>query len=313
MFLIAGESLIDMVPAPGGAFMPVAGGAPFNFARALALQGVAANYANPFSDDAFGVLLKRTLEDAGAIHLGRISSKPTSLAFVSTDERGHPQYSFYREGVADRDIDAATLIGLGSPEVSGFHAGALALVPPDDRCVLSAAEHFRGRGVLCTVDVNMRPRVAQSLGIEASRYRDAALEVIGKAHVVKVSDEDLAQLGCSGTPERCAKALLERGPRLVVLTLGPDGAWAVSAQDQVFRPALKVKVVDTVGAGDCFFAGFIASLHRQGFLAALLDRAPPAQVLEKALRHATVCAAIDISRQGCQPPTWDEAEQWRGD
>jgi fructokinase len=312
MFLIAGESLIDMVPTATGDFTPVAGGAPFNFARALALQGVAASYANPFSDDAFGLLLKRTLEEAGATHLGRISSKPTSLAFVSTDERGHPQYSFYREGVADRDVDAATLIGLGSPDLGGFHAGALALVPPDDRYVLAAVEHFRGRGVLCTVDVNMRPRVAQSLGIEPSRYRDAALEVIGKAHVVKASDEDLAYLGYSGAPERCARALLGRGPRLVVVTLGAEGAWAVSAEEQVFQSAEKVRVVDTVGAGDCFFAGFVASLYREGPLSQLRERSPPAPILKKALRHASICAAINISRWGCRPPTWEEAERWQG-
>src|SRR3954464_15016380 len=105
-FLIPAEAVIDMVAAPDGTYRPVPGGAPFNFARALALQGIAAQYANPFSRDAFGVLLQQTLQDAGAQHPGVGSNRPTSLALVSTDASGHPHYSFYREGVADRDLDA---------------------------------------------------------------------------------------------------------------------------------------------------------------------------------------------------------------
>jgi fructokinase len=310
MFLIAGEALIDMVAAPDGTYRPVPGGAPFNFARALALQGMAAQYANPFSRDAFGELLRQTLEDAGAKHPGVGSDRPTSLALVSTDANGHPHYSFYREGVADRDFDATALINLDGPAVRGFHTGALALVPPDDQSVLAAARHFRGRNVLCTLDVNMRPQVAASQDIDAARYREAALRMIECADIVKVSDEDLQHLGYAESPEKSARTLLEHGPKLVVLTLGLSGACAISAEEQVFQRAQRVEIVDTVGAGDCFFAGFIASLDRQGSLGDVRERAPSFGALESALLHASVCAAIDISRQGCQPPTWDEAERW---
>jgi fructokinase len=310
MFQIAGESLIDMVATAEGSFLPVAGGAPYNFARALALQGLPAGYANPFSADAFGLLLKQTLEAAGAKHLGRISNKPTSLALVTTDERGHPHYSFYREGVADRDFDAASLTVMDCAKMSGFHTGALALVPPDNEHVLAALRHFRARGVFCSVDVNMRPQVAQSLGIEMSDYREAALEVIGNADLIKVSDEDLHHLGYSDAPETGARALLDLGCKLVVLTLGAQGAWVISAQHEIFQPAQKAQIVDTVGAGDCFFAGFVSALQHQGALGELRDRSLGQAKLQQALRHAAVCAAINITRQGCQPPTWDEARQW---
>src|SRR5262249_16215577 len=193
-------------------------------ARALSLQDIAVSYANPLSGDAFGVLLKEGLQSAGVRHLGAASSRPTSLALVTTDERGHPHYSFYREGVADREVGAETLIALDSPQVSGFHTGGLALVPPDDRSVVAAAHHFRRRGVLRTADVNMRPQVARSLGIALTHYRDAALEVVSSVDIAKVSDEDLQHLGYSDSPEICARELLERGPKIVVLTLGPAGA-----------------------------------------------------------------------------------------
>ena len=310
MYVVAGESLIDLVARADGSYQPVPGGGPYNFARALALQGIPTGYANPFSEDAFGGLLRQTLQAAGAQHLGQISSKPTALALVSTDARGQPQYSFYREGVADRTIDAAALLGAISTDTLGFHTGALALVPPDDAGMMEIVQHCRAHGVLCTVDVNMRPQIAQTLGISASRYRDAALAVLTSAHVAKVSDEDLHHLGFSGTPQVAARALLQRGCKLVVLTLGAEGAWALAADEQVFEPAQKVDAVDTVGAGDCFFAGFIASLRHQGALAELRDHAPGGSVLAQALRHAAICAAINIGRKGCQPPTWDEAVRW---
>jgi fructokinase len=311
MFIVAGESLIDMVAAADGTFSPVPGGAPYNFARALALQGVPAGYANPFSDDLFGSLLKKTLEESGARHLGARSSKPTSLALVATDERGQPQYSFYRSQVADRDIDAQALLGPAQPDMIGFHSGGLGLVPPDHVLIVQAMQKFRDTGALCTVDINMRPQVAHTMAVAPEDYRQAALAVASLAHVAKVSDEDLQHLALPGVPQVSARALLQGGCKLVILTLGAKGAWAISAEEEIFQAAAHVKVVDTVGAGDCFFAGLIASLKHQGALRALSHCAPSGVVLAQALRHANACAAIDIGRKGCQPATWEEAVAWR--
>jgi fructokinase len=311
MFVVAGESLIDLVAGPDGAYWPHAGGAPYNFARALALQGVDAAYANPFSTDAFGALLGRTLLASGARHLGPTIDRPTSLALVATDGSGQPSYSFYRDNVADRALDPAAVVAAAPPETLGFHTGGLAIVPPDDERALDAMRRFRARGVLCSVDVNMRLQAARSLGVALERYRQGALAVAAAAHVVKISDEDLRHLGIAGTPVVAAQALLERGCRLVILTLGAAGAWALGAAQQLYQPALPVEVVDLVGAGDCFFAGFVASMHRQGALPSLLDGPLAAPALTQALRHAAVSAAIDVSRAGCQPATWDEVVAWQ--
>lgn len=312
MYLVLGEALIDMVAGTQGDFSPVPGGGPYNFARALALQGVPTGYANPFSADAFGTLLKSTLEASGAMHLGGISARPTSLALVTTDARGAPQYTFYRDGVADRDLDVTALRETWRRDAIGFHTGALALVPPDVQHALDALHYFRRRrGTLCTVDVNMRPRVASSMGIPGHEYRAAVFDAITAANVVKVSDEDLVNLGLVGDATTEAVALLERGCDVVVLTLGTEGAWAFTRTERIHQPAVPVQAVDTVGAGDCFFAGFMASLHRQGALVELGAQPPVAPILRRALQHAAACAAVNISRKGCQPPTWEQAANWQ--
>ncbi len=311
MFLVAGESLIDLVATPGAGYIPVPGGAPYNFARALALQGLPVGYLNPFSDDVFGRLLKETLAADGASHLGRVIAKPTSLALVATDERGHPQYSFYREGVADRDFHPHEWVRARAREVIGFHSGGLALVPPDDEAVLEAMQHYRASGAVRALDINMRPQVAAALGVELDRYRDAALRASGEADIVKVSDEDLRHLGYDSAPQDAARALRQTGAKLVVLTVGAHGAWAISERHELFQNALEVSVVDTIGAGDTFFAGFVSWLYRSGELSAVCRQAESSATLEQALQHGAVCAAINLSRKGCQPPTWEQARAWR--
>jgi len=310
MFIIAGENLIDLVAGPDGAFAPHEGGAPYNFARALALQGVDAGYVNPFSSDRFGAALRRTLLASGAHHLGPTSGRPTSLALVTTDDHGQPSYSFYRDNVADRDLDLDRVLASARGAI-GFHTGALALVPPDHETVLQAMARCRADGMLCTVDVNLRPQVAHGTGVPLDRYRDAALAAVGAAHVVKVSDEDLRNLGFSEPPVTAARTLLDRGCQLVVLTLGGAGAWVIDAVRQIHQEAIPVAIVDMVGAGDCFFAGFLAYLHRHGALQELIHRSPSEDLLFGAMRHAAVSAAIDIARAGCQPPTWDEVTSYR--
>lgn len=311
MFLVLGESLIDMVPQPDGSFMPVAGGAPYNFARALALQGVASGYLNAFSSDAFGRLLRDTLLASGARALGPVSEKASSLAFVARDADGQPQYTFYRSEVADRDIAGGALNAhMAGPGVIGLHTGGLALVPPDDGHALDALQRARTRGLLCSIDLNMRPALARSLRVDPMHYREAALAGARAADIVKVSDEDLRNVGVEDSIKG-ARALLTGHCKLVVLTLGAAGAWAIGASAEHFQAALPVQPVDSVGAGDCFFAGFIAALQRAGALRNIANALPARAHLERALKHASACAAINLMRKGCAPPTWDEAQRYR--
>ena len=300
MFVVAGEALIDFIATGDGNYRPVAGGAPYNFARALALQGIATGYANPLSNDNFGTLLRASLIASGAAALGPTLPQPTSLALVGKSAAGQPSYQFYRAGVADRALSLAQLTGQFGAQTLGFHSGGLALVPPDHEIISAAQQQARDLGILCTLDVNMRMQVAGSMGVSPRDYRDAARAAIRGADIVKVSDEDLQHLGFTASPVDAARELLDAVGKIVVVTLGAGGAWVVTAEQEIFQPAQVVTVVDTVGAGDCFFAGFIAAMVHDDAIKAT----PTRPVLEQALRHAARCAAINITRDGCQPPTW---------
>jgi fructokinase len=138
---------------------------------------------------------------------------------------------------------------------------------------------------------------------DPAAYRARLGRVLGLADVVKVSEEDLAWLA-PGVPARdAARALLDQGPATVLLTLGGDGAVALSARGESDVSAPPVDVVDTIGAGDAFSGGWLTWWSERGLGAAEL--ADPAAVAE-ATRFACLVAARTCERAGASPPRRDE-------
>lgn len=307
----AGEALVDLVEQPGGALLPHAGGAVYNLARALALQGVGTLYLNALSADRFGRSLARELDAAG-VGLGQPEpvAEPTSLALVALDSDGKAQYSFYREGVADRVGDAQVLMAATQRHESLRLActGCLALLPEDGARYLDWLRDCRRRGLAVAVDANLRPAVAR----DEAAYRANVHAALALADIIKVSDDDLALLAPDvEDPHQAAARLFELGPaRLVALTRGAQGA-TLMARDgrQVrLRETAALQLADTVGAGDCFFAGLLADLVQQPASAAPLELDPSA--MRRALARAIASASLCVQRPGCAPPTAAEMAAW---
>ncbi|SFV06950.1 PfkB family carbohydrate kinase [Pseudoduganella namucuonensis] len=310
MVVTYGEALVDMIQKADGRFSAVLGGAVCNFTVAVARQGKAATYLNPLSDDSFGDGFARMLADAG-VRLGspERSTRPTSLAVVTLDAGGSPSYTFHREAVADRDIAPERASAAQPAAMRVFQTGALALVPDDLDNTLAVMTSAAGADALIAVDANMRPLACRDL----DRYAAGVRRALARAHLIKVSEEDLEHLGYTGVPpEDAARALLDLpGVGLVALTLGAEGAVLLSRQGtvRVGTPA-DLPVADTVGCGDCFLAGLVVSLEHSGALTpSALDKADLA-VLERAARYAVATASLNAMRDGCNPPTADEVARF---
>jgi fructokinase len=312
-FVVAGEALFDLIEQPDGRLLPKPGGSPWNLARALGRLGRPVRYVNPLSSDSYGRQLAQALADSGVACTGGLSAAPTSLALVKLDAQGHPDYAFYREGVADRDLDPLALEAVAAQPGSLFHVGSLSLIPPDAAVWLALLRRLVARGVATSVDINMRPMVARDAAARAA-YAAMAPELLAQGRIVKVSDEDLRAMGRTGEPLAEARALLGEVTSVVVLTLGAQGAWCLTGAGGHFQPAARVPVVDTVGAGDCFYAGFLARLDELGALpiiplgslAASTPQPPPAvptpAAITDALAFANAAAALNLQRAGCEPP-----------
>ena len=315
MMTCYGEALIDLIVSPYSpnsmrtASQACLGGSVFNFCIAAARQGMPTAYLNPVSHDSFGQQYRQLLTTEGVLLASPAPSQhPTAMAVVQLDAQGKASYAFHREAVADRDISAAQAIAALPAGTSVVHTGCLMLVPqdwPKTQALLHAAAQ---RGACITVDANLRTVVCPDL----APYRASVLAACAMAHVVKVSDDDLVDIGLlsqSKDPVSAARALLDHPTtQMVALTLGAQGAWLVTRHTQVFQPSpAGISVADTVGAGDSFFAALLAQLQHQQLLSphALSSQLTTAS-LHAALIHAVAAASINVTRVGCNPATWQE-------
>jgi fructokinase len=301
MILCCGEALIDMLPRKSGAgelaFAPYAGGAVFNTAIALGRLGAPVEFFSGLSTDLFGQQLTRVLAESKAgTRYAHFSPRPTTMAFVELKD-GHASYLFYDEGTAGRMLSPEDLPDLAD-DVEALLFGAISLIP--EPCgstyeALMAREHGRRVTML---DPNIRPGFIP----DRARHTERIRRMMGMADIVKLSDEDLDWFGEQGSREEIVGRWLDGGPKLIVVTCGGDGAVGYTKHHSVSIRPDKVEVVDTVGAGDTFNAGILASLHEQQ----LLSKAALAELSEGAIRNAlslgAKAAAVTVSRAGANPP-----------
>ena len=307
-----GEALIDLICAPSGMFEPCLGGAVYNLTRALARQGVETLYLNPLSRDRFGRQLAAGLLDDG-VHLAVAEpvAQVTSLAVVGVDEQGRPDYSFYRDGVADRATSCAalTIACAQAPALRVVCTGGLALSPADANTYLPWLASQREAGRTVVVDANLRPSVMPDL----DQYRSHVMTALQYADIVKVSDEDLECLSLPGANalERATHLLSRCRARFLALTLGPEGASLLTRCGQVFhaREMERVAVVDTVGAGDCFLAGLVCGVLEQALAPDWGLTEVPDEQAKTLLCQAIASASLCIERRGCVPPTREEVRR----
>lgn len=301
MILCCGEALIDMLPrrsdAGEPAFAPYAGGAVFNTAIALGRLGVPVEFFSGLSTDLFGQQIASVLAESKAgTRYAHFSARPTTLAFVDLKD-GHATYVFYDEGTAGRMLSPEDLPDLAG-DIDALLFGAISLIP--EPCgstyeALMAREHAKRVTML---DPNIRPGFIP----DRARHTERIRRMMAMADIVKLSDEDLAWFGEAGSPEDVIRGWLERGPKLIVLTRGGKGAIGYTRNDAVTVMPRQVEVVDTVGAGDTFNAGILASLHEQGLLTKATLDTLPRDAIEKALDLGARAAAVTVSRAGANPP-----------
>jgi len=310
-FVVCGETLIDLVQAEAGSadsfsstWLALSAGGPMNSAVALGKLGADVHFLGRLSRDAFGRQLRQHILEANVkLDLATESSQATSIAVVSLDELGVASYTFHFHDTANFGWQIDDL-----PELNGddwLHIASLScIVSPGAEVLLDWMRDLRA-GV--SYDINVRPTVITDPDTYWGKVQPW-LRLVGRRQgIVKASDEDikfLAKASASGSaqsgtdPLDLAGLWVEQyGLGLAVITLGPGGGVAVEPGGNITRvPGFPTKVVDTVGAGDTFMAGFLDGLVKLQL------------GLESSLERGAAAAAIVCSRRGAQPPTSAEVD-----
>jgi fructokinase len=301
---VAGEVITDLVPAgTDGLFRAAPGGSPANVAVGLARLEVPARLLARLSEDALGRRLRAHLEASGVdLSKAVVAAEPSSLAIVVLQPDSSAAYDFRVDGTADWQWQQDELAG-ALDGVVALHVGSLALTTPPGGAVLRRLAARARATATVTFDPNVRPQLMGT----AERVMTVVDEMLAVADVVKASTEDLEWLAPGRDPADVAADWVSRGPALVVVTRGPDGAVAVGrSSGPVERPGTPVDLVDTVGAGDSFMAALIARMGRRGLLGAAardaLAAVDPSTVGEL-LDEAIAVSALTCARLGADPPT----------
>lgn len=297
---VVGEALVDVVVAVDGSRSEHVGGSPANVALTLGRLGHDAHLLTRVGEDERGV---RVAEHLSRSHVRLLPSShgsgPTTTAIATIGADGAATYVF------DLHVDLPDPLPAPVEGSACVHTGSFAaLLDQNAPQVLAMLEAARERATV-SYDPNIRPGV---LG-DPERVRPRVEALVEVADVVKLSDEDAHWLAPGTPPLELARQWQRRGPAVVVVTRGAEGALAATAAGTVEVASATTTVADTVGAGDSFSGALVHALSLRDLLGAerradlqRIDLPTTHEVLELAAR----VAAVTVSRPGADPPWLSE-------
>lgn len=237
------------------------GGAPANMLCAASNLGLSTAFIGKVGKDMHGDYLRRVLEEKGVATGGLISAEDvfTTLAFVELSETGERKFSFARKPGADTCLSECEVKYELAEGCRIFHFGSLSLTnEPSRSATIEAVKAAKKAGAIISYDPNYRAPLWKS----ESEAAEVMQSVLHFADIVKISDEEVGLIAGESSFEAAAESLFQKGISCAVVTLGSSGAYTASKDASVLVPILDpyVPVVDTTGAGDAFWGGFLYKL-----------------------------------------------------
>jgi fructokinase len=317
MIVVIGEALIDLIEdkSTAGKYQAVVGGANANVAIALARAGAKQQLLARISGDAFGQKIRQRLVDNKVgLDYAIAAKEPTSVAIASIGSSGGASYSFYVENTADWGWTNQELPTQQTMEALGATAlqfGCLTMAMPPGNAVVEAwaKDYFDKDLLTLSHDVNVRP----ALGFDRNKERARVERVNSFSHLIKASDDDinwLYGLEPGSNLDQIAWDWIGQSAKIVFVTRGGDGASIYRKnKTKLDVQSRKVKVQDSVGAGDTFCANTLAQLQKIGALGSgafeRLANLTDEQLVEIAM-VSSIAASMACEKTGAEPPTDSE-------
>jgi fructokinase len=309
MIICAGESLIDMVSFAGEKgevqYSPHVGGSILNSAIALGRLGADAYYCGAVSNDTFGGLIEDCLRDS-KVQKGFIikTNRPTTHAYADVTD-GVAKYTFVDEHSAGRLIDENSLKPFVNKikNAKALLVGGISLqAEPSGTSWQWVIDQVAG-GCVIYFDANIRPDFIE----DKDKYLERFERLTRKVDIIKISEEDYSYLYGEQDFAKLSSEWLEKGVKLIILTLGEKGAKVIFDGGREISVGVEpVKVIDTIAAGDSFNAGFLFDLDKQKMLDREKLTSIDTSTLQKTLTFANQVASFTVTQKGANPPWLDE-------
>jgi len=261
--LALGELLIDFISTDFAEnldevvnFKRLQGGSPANMCMNMARLGKTSRLVASVGNDDMGLFLRKSVEATGVdCHHIRSVAQPTTLILVTRSQQVS-NFEAYRS--ADQDIIDEQIPTGQLQDTAIFHTTCFGLSRnPAKQAIMRAAKLASQKGCQLSIDANY----ARKIWPDQAEAQQLVADYCGYGAMVKVSEVDWERLYNTKLeqPEQAAQHFLDMGAREVCITLGGDGCFVATAQEQHFLKARKVKVKDTTGAGDAFWSGYLTA------------------------------------------------------
>ena len=262
-----GELLIDFTPSGKNAqgipqFAQNPGDAPANVLTMASRLGGSTALIAKVGHDSFGTYLRNVLDENHIDSTGVVTDPrvPTTLAFVHLNANGDRSFTFYRDPGADMMLAIDELDYSLIDNCRVFHFGSVSMTQdPSRSATFRAAEYAKERGRLISFDPNYRPLLWYS----EQPAREQMLKAVALCDILKVSEEEMVLLTGESDLDKASRLLLEMGPALVLVSLGPKGSYHRNHVCTGQMPAYDVKTIDTTGAGDAFVGAVLWQLRNR--------------------------------------------------
>tara|TARA_B100000902_G_scaffold228352_1_gene216793 strand:+ start:2474 stop:3403 length:930 start_codon:yes stop_codon:yes gene_type:complete len=309
MILCSGENLIDFVPVSKNTeiFKACVGGSPLNTAIGLGAMNAPVYFFSRISNDFFGRKIISFLKKNNVkTNLIQKTSDKTTLGFVSN--RNKPEFSFYANQTADRNLSQYDFKKNVLKKIILAHFSSISLVlKPGSETYFKIIKNLK-KTSLISIDPNIRSSLIENKNNYLTRFK----QFLKLADIIKLSDEDFNYLSNNNNPDKVIPNWIQKNNiSFVILTLGEKGSILYTKKLRIFIKSYKVKVADTVGAGDIFQAAVINYLYKSKNLSndQLLNLKK--SDWEKCLKFASKAAAINCTKEGCYPPTEREINRFK--
>ena len=303
-----GEALIDFIPLDKDnlTYQKSPGGAPANVSVGLARLGVNSTFLGKVGDDVLGRFLQETLKNYGVDVSTMIltESARTGVVFVTNAENGERSFDFYINPSADRFLHAEEISDELFERHRILHFGSISMISEPSRSATKVAvEKAKENGLLISYDPNLRLGLWES----EERAKETIVSMLSEADILKLSEEELTFITGEEAIEDGIKKLAHYRIPVIFITMGGEGSLVYTPDYSLRVPAMKVKAVDTTGAGDAFVSGILHGFNEYEGSLSDLSR----EELKRMTQFASVSGALAAATKGAMTalPAKTEVEE----